>query len=512
VHLNDIGSPDHLSHGHLLEQVLKALGDAATKLRGKLGESLVSVQKYDVAPASVTTSSLEALQAYTLGAQASLKNDRAAAMAFYHKAVDLDPNFAMAYARLGMTSYNAGESARAAENMHKAYELRGRTSQQEKLLISSFYEVSVNGNLEAARTAYELWAQTYPRDVSPQRALCSIYSDFGEFEKALAAAREALRLDPKSGGGYGNLVASYMWLNRWDEAEAVAQEARNHNLFLPHINLSLYVVDFLQHDAAGVERVAAELRGKRGFEDEMLYFESEAAAYGGEFVKARELTHRAIDSAQPAGKGEAASLYEAEGALREVLAGNVALAKQRAQEGLTRTTGKDARAMLGITLGLAGDSAQAALLAGDLAKRYPEDTIVQTQYLPMIHAAVELQRGGADKAVEALRAAAPYELGQYISFEDFALYPVYLRGEAYLASRQGAAAAGEFQKILDHPGVVMVEPIGALAHLGLGRARALTGESAKATTAYQDFLALWKNADADIPILRQAQAEYAKLK
>ena len=494
------------------EQVLTALGDAATKLRGRLGESLASVQKFDVPPASVTTSSLEALQAYTLGARASLKNDRDAAIAFYQKAVNLDPNFAMAYARLGQTSYNAGESARAAENLGKAHELRGGTSEHEKLFISSFYEVTVTGNLEAARTAYELWAQTYPRDVSPQRALCAIYSDLGEFDKALAAAREALRLDPKAGADYGNLVASYMWLNRWDEAKAMAQVARNQNLYLPNINLSLYVIDFLQHDAMGMDREAAGLRGKRGLEDEVLYFESEAAVYGGEFAKARELTRRAVDSARQAGKSEAASAYEAEGALREVLAGNVPLAKQGAQAGLERTTGKDARAILAITLGLAGDSAQATEVAGEIAKRYPEDTIVQTQYSPMIHAAVALQRGDAGKAVEALRAAAPYELGQYISFEDFAFYPLYLRGQAYLAAKQGGAAAGEFQKILDHPGVVMVEPIGALAHLGLGRAYALAGDNEKAKTAYQDFFVLWKNADLDMPILRQAQAEYAKLK
>jgi hypothetical protein len=298
-----------------------------------------------------------------------------------------------------------------------------------------------------------------------------------------------------------------MSLNRLDEAKATAREAQAHNLDGPSVHLNLYGVDFLQHDAAGMERETAALMGKPGWEDVMLYSEADTAAYGGEFAKARKLTERAADSAQRADDKEQAAGYNAGAAVREALVGNMALAKQDAQAALALATGKDVEGYSAIALGLAGDSAQAEHLAYDLGKRFLEDTFVQTQYLPMIHAALE--SGDAGKAVEALTAAAPYEMGAQTKLP---LCPVYLRGDAYLALKQGAAAAGEFQKILDHPGVVGNNVMGALAHLGLGRAHALAGDNAKAKTAYQDFFALWKNADPDIPILQQANAEYAKLK
>jgi len=490
------------------EQVLKALGEAATKLRGKLGESLASVQKYDAPPENLTTPSLEALQAYSLGYRAIEKADWAGAIPFFQRAVRLDPSFTMAYLRLGVMHSNLGENTRAADSMRKAYELRERTSEQEKLTIPSYYEVLVTGNLEAARKAHELWAQTYPRDFEPRLQLGLVYIDLGEYDKALAVAQEALRLNPGSALSYANLASVYGYLDRLDEAKATAQEAQTHNLDGPFLQQILYYVDFLQHDAPSMERAAAGLMGKPGYEDQILDSESDTAAYGGEFAKARELTRRAVDSAQRADEKETAALYNAEAALREALAGNMALAKQEAQAALALANGKDVEGTAAIALGMAGDLAKAARLALDLGKRFPEDTIVQSQYLPMIHAAVALWSGDSDSAVEALAAAAPYEFGLGSILR---LYPVYLRGEAYLAAKQAGAAAVEFQKILDHPGVVQNDLIGALAHLGLGRAYALTGDNAKAKSAYQDFLALWK-ADPDIPILQQAKAEYAKLK
>ena len=270
---------------------------------------------------------------------------------------------------------------------------------------------------------------------------------------------------------------------------------------------SLYFADFLQHNAAGMEREAAAVMGKPGFEDAMLYVESDTAAYAGQFAKARELTRRASESAQRADEKETAANDEAEAAWREALVGNMSLAKQQAQAALALSTGRDAEAISAFALGLAGDAAQATRLAGDLAKRFPEDTIVQFNYLPTIRAIATLQGGNVGKAIEALALVAPYELGSVGQ----PLYPVYLRGEASLAAHQGSAAVLEFQKILDHPGVVVNNPIGALAHLGLGRAYALSGDTTKAQAAYQDFLALWKDADPDIPILQQAKAEYAKL-
>jgi eukaryotic-like serine/threonine-protein kinase len=486
------------------EQVLKTLGEAATKLREKLGESLASVQKYDVPPENVTTASLEALQAYSLGYQAiEIKGEDAAAIPFFQRAIRLDPNFAMAYARMGTEYYDVGEAARGAESIRKAYDLRDRTSDREKFYVSSHFEDLVNGNEEAARMTYELWAQTYPSDDVPRNNLGVIYFEFGEYEKALTAAREAVKLNPGNVSDYAYLVWGYRLLNRLNEAQATAHEAQVHNLDGPFMHQILYAVDFLQHNAAGMDREAAGLMGKSGYEDEILYAEANTAAYGGKLLKARELTRRAQDSAHRADETEREAEYKADASILEALVGNKALAKQGTQAALAQANGEFVEADSAIALGLAGDSTQAARLAADLGKRFPENTRVRFNYLPMIHALVALQSGDAGKAAEALRAAAPYP---------FYYYAVYLRGEAFLAARQGAAAAIEFQKILDHPGVVVNVPIGALAHLGLGRAYALAGDNAKAKTAYQDFFALWKDADPDIPILLQAKAEYAKLK
>jgi serine/threonine protein kinase/tetratricopeptide (TPR) repeat protein len=494
------------------EQVLKALGEAATKIRAKLGESLASVQKYDEPAENVTTPSLEALQAYTLGFQVEIvKNDNPGAVAFFQRAISLDPNFAMAYARLGNAYSNMGQTARAAENTRKAYDLRERVGERERFYIVSHYELEATGNLEAGRKTCELWAQTYPRDVIPPVLLSAIYGALGDYEKGLSESQEAMKLSPGDGIVRANLVNSYYSVNRLDEARATAQEAQAHNLDNPQIHSFLYIIDFLQHDAAGMEREAATLMGKPGFEDVMLDAESDTAANAGQFSKARELTRRASDSAQRADEKETAAAYEAEAAVREALVGNMSQAKQGAKAALALSTGRDVEALSAIALALAGDSAQAMRMASDLAKRFPEDTIVQVDYLPMIHAAAALPSGSPTKALAALAPGAPYELGSPVQSLTFALYPVYLRGEVYVAAHQGGAAAAEFQKILDHPGVVMNEPIGALAHLGLGRAYAISGDAAKAKGPYQDFLALWKDADPDIPILKEAKSEYAKL-
>jgi eukaryotic-like serine/threonine-protein kinase len=329
----------------------------------------------------------------------------------------------------------------------------------------------------------------------------------GDYDKALAAQQEALKLGPGIGLSYTNLGNDYVTVNRLDEARTTAQEAPARNLDNPANHQLLYGIDFLQHDAAGMEHEAAELMGKPGFEDVMLDIESDTAAYAGQFSKARGLTRRASESAQRADEKETAAGYQAEAALREALVGNMSIAKQQAQAALAVSTGRDVEAISAIALGVAGDAAQATRLAADLAKRFPEDTIVQFNYLPTIHAASALQGGGPSKAIEALAPAAPYELGS----AGQPLYPIYLTAEAYLAAHQGSAAAAEFQKILDHPGVVTNELIGALAHLGLARTYALSGDSVKSRTAYQNFFALWKDADPDIAILKEAKAEYAKL-
>jgi serine/threonine protein kinase/Tfp pilus assembly protein PilF len=494
--------------------VLEALGKVASEIRTKLGESLASVQKYDAPVESVTTPSLDALRAYSLGYQGGfVKGDFASAVTLFQRAISLDPNFAMAYARLGTSYVVLNETVRASENTRRAYELRNRVSEWEKFYIDSHYAGFVTGDLEAALRVYALWAQTYPRDFIPRLNACAIYTQLGNYDKALALAQETMRLDPANAVAHSRLFLAYLFLNRLDEAKAIAQQVQTRGLETPMTHSHLYLLDFLQHDSAGMEREAASLMGKPGWEALVLSGQSDTLAYGGKFRDARELTRRAVESAQRVNEIEAAAIGKAEAGVREALVGNMALAKQQAQAANVLSSGKDAHAISAIALGLAGDATQAKRLADDLSKRFPEDTIVQFNYLPTIHAAAALQGHNAGKATEALGAAAPYELGAPSLFPqfNFSLLPVYVRGEAYLAAHQGRAAAAEFQKIIDHPGIVLNQLIGALAHLQLGRAYAMQGDTAKARTAYQDFLTLWKDADPDIPILIQAKAEYAKL-
>jgi serine/threonine protein kinase len=495
------------------EKVLDALGTASTKLRARLGESLASVQKYDVPPDSVTTSSLEALQAYTLGNRTTdVANDYAAAIPLFQRAISLDPNFAMAYLRLAQAYQPLSELALCVENTRKAYELRGRTSESERLAISSFYEMVVTANLEAARTSYQAWAQSYPRDEEPPTYLWVVYALTGNYEKAQAAALQAWKINSGSGNNSVNLAYSYQWINQLDQAKTTVQDSRAHHVDSPWFPLLLYNVDFLQHDGAGMERQVADATGKPGVDDQILFLESETAAYNGEFARSRELTRHAADSAERTNEKETAAEYLGHSAVRDALVGNMDAAKQDAKAALSRSVSREGNAFSAIALALAGDSAQAARLADDLRKKFPADTIVQYDYLPMIRAAAALHSGDASRAVEALAEAEPYELGQTNYSFTFGLYPVYLRGEAYLAAKQGAAAQVEFQKILDHYGAVGNQPIGALAHLGLARSYALQANIPKARAAYSDFLSLWKNADLDLPFLKKAMAEFAKLK
>ncbi len=516
------------------EQVLKSLGEAASKIREKLGESLASVQKYDAPPENVTTQSLEALKSYGLGYQAQIvRGDYSAAVPLFQQAISLDPNFAMAHARLGTVFSNLGQMTRAAESTRKAFDLRDRVSERERFYITSHYQHFVTGNLDAARKVYELWAQTYPRDDTPPNNLGVIYNAQGGFERAAPETREALRLAPGSGSSYANLVDAYRLLGRIDEAKAMAREAQAHQLESPSLHPPLYQIAFLQGDSQGMEREAAAVMGKPGVEDLILNLEAESAAYSGHFSKAREITRRAADSALRADEKEASASYVALAAVREAFVGNSAQAAQFALSSLDSSNGKDVQVMAAIALGLSGDAAQARRLADDLARRFPEDTLMQVEGLPMIRASASLGGGhsasAASAALHELAAASLYEIGNSNTAGaiNFFLYPAYMRGAACLAAGQGSAAAFEFQKILDRPSVVSDEIIAPLAHLGLARAYALqAGVSpglsssslsadpavvAKARSAYQDFLAIWKDADPEIPILKQAQSEYAAL-
>ena len=496
------------------EQVLAAMDKAAANLRSKLGESLSTVRKFDTPIEQATTPSLEALQAYSLGRKTlAAKGDNAAAVPLFQRAIRLDPNFAMAYASLGTSYGNLGETSLGAENTRKAYELRERVSEREKFYIESHYYSIVTGDLEKARRTYELWAQTYPRDWLPPDNLGGIYRILGQYDKRLAENRETLRLDPTSAWSYAYLVYPYLNLNRLEEARATAEEAQAKQLDSPLLRIGLYQLAFLQNDPVGMAQQVTWAAGKSGVEDVLLAREAETAAYSGRLGEARDFSRRAVASAERAAEKEKAASYEADAALREAVFGNAAAGRQRAAAALGLSTGRDVKYAAALALAMAGDAARAQALAEDLAKRFPEDTLVQFNYLPTLHAQLALSRNDAAKAIEALQAAAPYELGDPTeAFTFLSLYPVYVRGEAYLAGHQETgAAAAEFQKILDHRGVVFNEPIGALARVSLGRAYAMTGDTAKAKSAYQDFLTLWKDADPDTPILKQAKAEYAKL-
>jgi predicted Zn-dependent protease/predicted Ser/Thr protein kinase len=496
------------------EQVLAAMDKAAANLRSKLGESLSTVRKFDTPIEQATTPSLEALQAYSLGRKTlAAKGDNAAAVPLFQRAIRLDPNFAMAYASLGTSYGNLGETSLGAENTRKAYELRERVSEREKFYIESHYYSIVTGDLEKARRTYELWAQTYPRDWLPPDNLGGIYRILGQYDKRLAENRETLRLDPTSAWSYAYLVYPYLNLNRLEEARATAEEAQAKQLDSPLLRIGLYQLAFLQNDPVGMAQQVTWAAGKSGVEDVLLAREAETAAYSGRLGEARDFSRRAVASAERAAEKEKAASYEADAALREAVFGNAAAGRQRAAAALGLSTGRDVKYAAALALAMAGDAARAQALAEDLAKRFPEDTLVQFNYLPTLYAQLALSRNDAAKAIEALQAAAPYELGDPTeAFTFLSLYPVYVRGEAYLAGHQETgAAAAEFQKILDHRGVVFNEPIGALARVSLGRAYAMTGDTAKAKSAYQDFLTLWKDADPDTPILKQAKAEYAKL-
>jgi eukaryotic-like serine/threonine-protein kinase len=494
-------------------QVLAALGKAATSLRGKLGESLSTVQKYDTPVEQATTPSLEALQAYSLGLKTKDAKGDEAAIPLFDRAIQLDSKFALAYASLGTSYSNLGESNRAVENLTKAHDLRERVTEREKFSIDSLYNDLVLGNVDKARTEYELWAQVYPRDDTPVGDMGLLDGYVGQYEKSLVHARNALSIQPESGLRYANLVQSNLHLGRLKEARSVAGEAQAKNLDSPYLRLYLYQVAFVQNDAVGMAQHVAWAAGKPGVEDILLSVEADTVAYSGQLGKARKLSQQAIASAKLVGEWETASSYEADAALREALFGNAAEARRRSAAALGLSSGRLTKFGAGLALAMAGDWDHVQKLAEELAKSFPKDTVVTFNYLPTIRGQIALNRHDFLGAIEELKSSAPFELGipGDTSFAP-SLYPVYIRGEAYLAAHQPSEAAIEFQKILDHRGVVVNEPIGALAYLGLARAYALQGDTTKARGAYQEFLTLWKDADADVPILQQAKAEFAKLK
>ena len=496
------------------EDVLKALGQVTTKLRTTLGESLSTVQKYDTPLPEATTSSLEALKAYSLARKAFSEKGDVAAIPFLKRAIELDPNFAAAYNFLGVIYIaDLAEAGLGAENIRKAFELRDRLSEREKLDITAGYYGYVTGELEKAIQAYDLQAQAYPRDSSPHNLAGLMYIYLGQYERAAAEDREAIRLNPNGAVYYSNLMNDYVALNRLDEAKAMYRQAISHKIDNTFLHGAMYGIAFLDGDAEEMKRQAVWAAGKPGTEDVFLSAQSDTEAFHGHLVKARELARQAVESASSADLRETAAQWQLYSALEEAEFGNSERARQEVKAGLALASTRDVQTLAALTLARAGDAARAQMLVGELEKQFPVNTALNGYWLPTARASLEIQRGNAAQAIKELEPATRYELGlpPPQCGPGGLLYPAYVRGQAYLLLRQGKEAASEFQKLLDHRTMLANSPLASLAHLQLGRAFVLQGETAKARAAYQDFLALWKDADPDIPILKQAKAEYAKL-
>jgi eukaryotic-like serine/threonine-protein kinase len=497
------------------EDVLNALSQIASKFRTRLGESLTTVEQHDTPLAEATTPSLEALKAYSTGLKVLFSTGSAAAEPLFKRATEIDPQFATAYAYLGRLYGDLGEPDLSAENSSRAYQLRDHATDREKFFIDTTYSMQVTGNLEKAQQTLVLWAQTYPREVAPPGLLSGgIYPVFGKYEKAIEEANKAIALDPNFPFGYANFAFNSIYLDRLTEAEDILHEAAQRKLELPEFLISQYDIAFLRDNKEEMGRVAALSERKPGAEDWISDLAACVLAYSGRAQQAKSMARRATDLAQQAARGESAALYQAGTAVWEGFFGDAPEAKRGALAVLELSKSRDVQYGAAVALALSGDTRRAENLANELEKRLPEDTSVRFTYIPVLHALFALNRSEASKALELLQVAVPYELGTPESsfngnFGSF--YPIYVRGEAYLAANRGAEAAAEFQKILDHPGIVLSDPIGALARLQIGRAYAMAGDTAKAKAAYQAFLALWKDADPDIRILKQAKAEYAKL-
>jgi DNA-binding winged helix-turn-helix (wHTH) protein/tetratricopeptide (TPR) repeat protein len=488
--------------------VLDALGKAASEMRRRLGESLSTLQRYNTPLEQATTPSLGALQAFSQG----VKNDFPAAIPFFQKAIQLDPNFAIAYDQLGGAYGSVGERALAVENTRKAFELRGRVSEMEKLNIEADYYFGVTGNLIEAQRSYVLGKQIYPREPGFCGGLAVIYMSLGQYESALKEHREVLRLLPPDSVAFRFVAYTYLLLDRVEEAAATAREAREKGLDSA-LGPTAYFIAFYQNDASEMARQVAAAAGKTGEEDLLLALEADTAAYFGHLGRARQLSRQASNSAKRAGKKEASAAYEAMAGLREGLFGNTGKRLEQTRMAMTPSSGRDVYYGFGLASAYAKNAKATQRFVEGFEKGFVEDTDVLFNYVPTLRAKLALIHSNPQQAIDSLEIAAPYELGLpaggFYNWPN--MYPVYVRGEAFLAAHRGREAAAEFQKILDHRGIVLNEPIGALAHLQLGRAYVLQGDTAKARAAYQDFLTLWKDADPNIPILLEAKAEYAKL-
>ena len=492
-------------------QVLKKVREIANQLRGTLGESLASVKKFDQPLEEATTPSLEALQAFTRARRIMMTGGGADAIPYLQHALELDPVFPPARSALGETYFNLGQNSLAIENLKKAYESRFKVSQRERLAIEAIYYIVVTGDLEKAIQTYQDWSSTYPTDYIPHSNLGDLYGRLGQYTKAEGETQESIRVAPGN-IDYSNLMIIFIAQGRLDEGEAAFAAARSRNLDGLFLRMCQYYIAFLRAQDSVMQEQLTWALGKPEVEDVLLALQADSEAYYGRFARARSFSQHAVESAGHVDARESAAGWRAKEALGEAEIYNFSRARQMAGEASNLSPGRDVQVMRTLTLARVGDAAQAQKLADKINEDYPLDTLIQGYWLPSIRAAIALDRGNAQQAIAELEGAA-YELGTTMParFLGGPMYPVYLRGLAYLKSGQGKPAAAELQKILDHRCLVGNYVLGALAHLQLGRAQAMVGDKAAARKSYQDFLALWKDADTDIPIYRQAKSEYASL-
>ena len=486
------------------EQVLSTLGNAATKLREKLGESLASIQKYDAPISEATTSSLEALKVFSMGVEQQLKGKYLEAIPFFKRATGMDPNFARAYAAMSSMYYNSRQYDLAAEASRKAYELRDRVGEYERLYITQVYYDNVTGELEKYLETLELWKRTYPREGAPHNNLAVKYNDLGQFDKAAEEAREAIRLNPSSASGHSLLATSFVGLNRFDEAKDIIRQAQSQKLENLRMHQNLYRIAFIQGDAAAMKQEIDWAKG-RTEEYAAQSWQADTAAFAGQLQKARDLSASAFELAQQHDLKEVAAQIAAGTALRDAQFGDCSKVKEQTTKALNVSHGQLTLALAANALAVCGEFSQTKSIIDELGKRFPTDTLLNKERIPLIQAHLEMRRGNRTQALQLLETAKLYE--------EYLLFPIaYVRGQAFLTENKGADAAAQFQEILDHRGWSALSYFYPLAHVGLARAAVLQGDTAKARKAYQDFFALWKDADPDTPILIEAKKEYEKLK
>jgi len=487
------------------DHVLGALGSAASDIRSRLGESIASLQRYNAPLAQVTTSSLPALQAYSQATKALLEKGGTAPIPYLKRAIELDPNFAIAYTTLGITYNNVGEISLATKNLRKGFELRERASESERYLISAVYYSIGTEETDKADEVYEEWARAYPRDFAPQSNLGANYYYLGQYDKAVQYLTNSLRLDPDVGFSYGLLADAYRSLGKLAESKAVYERAIARKLEVPEIHISRYMVAFLEADSAEMQRQVAWATGQPSGEDQLLSMHSDTEAYAGHFRRAQSLSEAALESAQKNGLRETAAYWRLNAVLRRTEAGEYADARDTVASALSMSSSSNLLSVAAMALARAGENDRAKAIADEIRKREPLNETLNRYSMPPVLAVIELNRDRTQQALELLNPSSGYEFGPYT------LPLVYVRGEAYLKAGDGQHAVAEFQKIIDHRTVVANDLLGSLAHLQLGRSYVMQSDAGKAKTAYQAFLTLWKDADPDLPLLKQAKAEYAKL-